>query len=67
MSQEEPMVGASEAIRKLGIPRTNFYRAVKAGKIPVHEVRQPWNRREVVKRFRLSEVRTALGLDPTPR
>ena len=56
------MVGASEAIRVLNIPRTNFYRAVKDGKIPVHEIRQPWNRREVVKRFRLSEIRQALGL-----
>lgn len=58
------MVGASEAIRVLNIPRTNFYRAVKDGKIPVHEVRRPWNRREVVKRFRLSEVRAALGMEP---
>jgi hypothetical protein len=59
------MVGASEAIRELGIPRTNFYRAVKDGRIPVHEVRQPWNKREVVKRFYLSEVRKALDM-PTP-
>jgi hypothetical protein len=29
MSQEEPMVGASEAIRKLDIPRVSFYRAIK--------------------------------------
>lgn len=57
------MVGASEAIRELGIPRTNFYRAVKDGLIPVHEVRQPWNRRAVVKRFRLSEIRAALKMD----
>lgn len=61
-----PMVGASEAIRVLNIPRTNFYRAVKDGKIPVHEVRQPWNRREIVKRFRLSEIRDALGLEQPP-
>lgn len=62
------MVGASEAIRELRIPRTNFYRAVKEGKIPSYEVRQPWNRREVVKRFKLSEVRKALGMEhpPTP-
>mgnify|MGYP001565593569 CR=1 FL=1 len=60
------MVGASEAIRVLNIPRTNFYRAVKDGKIPVHEIRQPWNRREVVKRFLLSEVRAALNMDPAP-
>ncbi len=62
------MVGASEVIRETGIPRTNFYRAVKDGKIPVYEVRQPWNRREVVKRFKLSEVRAALGMEqpPTP-
>jgi len=62
------MVGASEAIRALNIPRTNFYRAVKDGRIPVHEVRQPWNKRAVVKRFLLSEVRTALELpaDPHP-
>lgn len=57
------MVGASEAIRKLGIPRTSFYRAVEDGRIPVHEVRQPWNRRDKVKRFLLSEIRDALGLE----
>lgn len=60
------MVGASEAIRVLEIPRTNFYRAVKDGRIPVHEIRQPWNRRSVVKRFLLSEVRAALEMDPPP-
>ena len=60
------MVGASQVIRELKIPRTNFYRAVKDGKIPVHEVRQPWNRREVVKRFRLSEVRAALDMEQPP-
>lgn len=62
------MVGASEAIRELGIPRTNFYRAVNEGRIPVHEVVQPWNRRRTVKRFYLSEIRTALGMEqpPTP-
>mgnify|MGYP001571940921 CR=1 FL=1 len=64
MQQEEPMVGASEAIRVLRIPRTNFYRAIKEGKIPVHEVKQPWNRRAVVKRFLLSEVREALDMEP---
>lgn len=57
------MVGASAAIRALGIPRTSFYRAVEDGRIPVHEVRQPWNRRAIVKRFDLDEVRRALGLD----
>ncbi len=60
------MVGASEAIRQLGIPRTSFYRAVEDGKIPVYEVRQPWNRREVVKRFKISEIRDALGLEHPP-
>lgn len=58
------MVGASEAIRALDIPRTNFYRAVNEGRIPVHEVEQPWNRRRIVKRFLLSEVRAALGIEP---
>lgn len=58
------MVGGSEAIRVLKIPRTSFYRAVEDGRIPVHEVRQPWNRRAVVKRFLLSEVREALNLPP---
>lgn len=60
------MVGASTVIRELRIPRTNFYRAIKDGKIPVHEVRQPWNRREIVKRFKLSEVREALDMEPAP-
>jgi hypothetical protein len=58
------MVGASEAIRRLGIPRTSFYRAVEAGRIPVHEERKPWNKRSAVKRFLLSEVRAALKMDP---
>lgn len=57
------MIGASQAIRELGIPRTSFYRAVHDGRIPVHEIRQPWNRRAVVKRFLLSEVRDALGIE----
>jgi hypothetical protein len=63
------MVGASEAIRRLDIPRTSFYRAVKDGRIPVYDVeRKPWQKR-AVKRFRISEVRAALGMDetdPTP-
>ena len=61
------MVGASDAIRILDIPRTSFYRAVNDGRIPVHEERKPWQKRSV-KRFRLSEVRSALGMDdrPTP-
>ena len=59
------MVGASEAIRVLDIPRTSFYRAVKDGRIPVHEVeRRPWQKR-AVKRFLLSDVRKALDM-PTP-
>jgi hypothetical protein len=66
MSQEEPMVGASEAIRKLDIPRVSFYRAIKDGRIPFHEERRPWGRRPVVKRFKLSEVRDALGMGPAP-
>lgn len=62
------MVGASEAIRQLNIPRTSFYRAVEDGKIPVHEEVKPWGRRRVTKRFKLSEIRTALNLpaDPSP-
>ena len=54
------MVGASEAIRELGIPRTSFYRLIKDGVIvPVQEDRKPWQRR-TVKRFRVSEIRKAL-------
>ena len=60
------MVGASEAIRVLGIPRTSFYRAIEDGRIPVHEERKPWQRR-TVKRFRLSEIRKALDMPPEPR
>lgn len=60
------MVGASQAIRELGIPRTSFYRAVEDGRIPIHEVeRKPWQKR-AVKRFKLSEIRTALKMDPSP-
>lgn len=60
------MVGASEAILKLGIPRTSFYRAVEDGRIPVHEEsRKPWQKR-AVKRFKLSEIRTALGMEQAP-
>lgn len=64
--QEEPMVGASEAIRKLDIPRVSFYRAVNDGRIPFHEERRPWQKRPV-KRFRLSEVRAALGMEQPRR
>lgn len=60
------MVGASQAIRELGIPRTSFYRAVEDGRIPVHEEeRKPWQKR-TVKRFRLSEIRRALGMEQPP-
>jgi hypothetical protein len=63
---EEQMVGASEAIRKLGIPRTSFYRAVEDGRIPVHDIeRKPWQKRPV-RRFLLSEVRDALGMPAPP-
>lgn len=61
------MVGASEAIQKLGIPRTSFYRAIQDGRIPVHEeARKPWQKRPV-KRFLLSEVRDALGMPQDDR
>ena len=60
------MVGASEAIRVLGIPRTSFYRLVEDRRIPVHEERKPWQKRPV-KRFRLSEVRAALGMEDPRR
>jgi hypothetical protein len=63
---EEPMVGASEAIRVLDIPRVSFYRAVKDGRIPYREERKPWQKR-AVKRFKLSEVRTALGMEQPGR
>lgn len=60
------MVGASEAIRALDIPRTSFYRAVNEGRIPVHEeARKPWQKR-AVKRFLLSEIRAALEMDEQP-
>lgn len=57
------MVGASEAIRELGIPRTSFYRLVEDGRIPVHEERKPWQKR-AVRRFYLSEIRKALDMEP---
>jgi excisionase family DNA binding protein len=60
--QEEPMIGASEAIRTLGIPRTTFYRLIEDKRIPVHEDRKPWQKR-TVKRFRISEIRAALKMD----
>lgn len=56
------MVGASTVIRTLDIPRVSFYRAVKDGRIPFHEDRKPWQKR-AVKRFLLSEVRKALGME----
>jgi hypothetical protein len=69
--QEEPMVGASDVIRELDIPRVSFYRAVNMGLIPFEEERKPWQKR-AVKRFRLDDVRTALdrmardGIAPRP-
>ncbi len=61
------MIGASQVIRETGIPRTTLYRLIEAKRIPVHEDRKPWQKRPV-KRFRLSEIREALGMpaDPTP-
>lgn len=60
------MVGASDVIRELDIPRVSFYRAVNDGRIPYEEERKPWQKRPV-KRFRLSDVRRALGIEqPRP-
>lgn len=59
------MVGASQAIRELGIPRTSFYRLVDEKRIPVHEERKPWEKRPRL-RFRLSEIRAALDMEPPP-
>lgn len=56
------MVGASQVIRETGIPRTTLYRLVDEKKIPAHEERKPWEKR-ARKRFLLSEVRAALGMD----
>lgn len=59
------MVGASDVIRTLDIPRVSFYRAVKDGRIPFREERKPWQKRPV-KRFLLSDVRKALGMEQPP-
>ena len=60
------MISASEVISTLKIPRVSFYRALPQGRIPFHEERPLWRKRPV-RRFRLSEVRKALGMDvPRP-
>lgn len=60
------MVGASDVIRELDIPRVSFYRAVNDGRIPYHEERKPWQKRPV-KRFRMSDVIKALGMEDPRR
>jgi hypothetical protein len=62
---EEEMVGASKVIRETGIPRTTLYRLVAENKIPAYPERKPWQR-EARLRFKLSEVRAALNIDPPP-
>lgn len=59
------MVGATEVIRELGIPRSTLYRLVKEQRIPVHEERKPWQKSPRV-RFLISEVRTALDMPTAP-
>jgi hypothetical protein len=63
---DEPMVGATAVVRELGIPRSTLYRLVEDGKIPVHQERQPWHKEPRLK-FRISEVKAALGIDADSR
>jgi predicted DNA-binding transcriptional regulator AlpA len=62
---EEKMVGASEVVRELGIPRSTLYRLVEEKRVPVHREKKPWQK-EPRLRFLLSEVRAALDMDATP-
>jgi hypothetical protein len=61
-----PLVSAKAVVDALAIPRFALYRLAYEGRIPMHDITRGWhNRRQI--RFRISEVRTALGMDaPTP-
>lgn len=53
------MVTAKVIADEFGIPRSTLYRLVKDGRIPAHDVTQPWHDRKQF-RFRMSEVKAAV-------
>jgi hypothetical protein len=63
----EPMVTSTVITRELGIPAYALHRLVKRGVVPVHDVTpKGWPHQRRVLRFKLSEVRAALGEPPAP-
>lgn len=53
------MVTAKVITDQFHIPRSTLYRLVDDGRIPAHDVTQPWHGRRQL-RFRVSEVQAAI-------
>lgn len=53
------MVTAKVITDRFHIPRSTLYRLVKDGRVPAHDVTQPWHDRRQL-RFKVSEVRKAI-------
>lgn len=60
---EEPLVTSGEVVREFGIARTTLQRLIDDGRVPAYDVSHTWNKRKQW-RFKLSEVRAALGPPP---
>lgn len=66
MGEEEPLVTSGDVERELGIPRYALYRMVEAGLVHPVDDTKPWAKQRKRWKFRLSEVRAALGEPPAP-
>lgn len=66
-SERDDLVASKQVEAELGIPAYALHRLVKRGVVPVHDVTpKGWPHQRRVLRFKLSEVRAALGEPPAP-
>ncbi len=56
----EEMVTAKDVFARFPIKPATFYRMVKLGEMPFHEVTQPWHKKRQL-RFLMSEVERILA------
>lgn len=59
------MVTAKVISDQFHIPRSTLYRLVRQGRIPSHDVTQPWHDRRQL-RFKVSEVQAAIESKRAP-
>ena len=56
----EHMVKADVILKRFGIARSTFYLMVREGRIPFHDVTQPWHTKRQL-RFLMSDVERILA------